>query len=101
GTNDVLSGRSTNGNGSAIPSSVNTKSEFISFILNRFESNKSDQNRVGAAFIMQEMRGSRAWPSDVARDDWVKRMKRDDVSVKREWDGSVGRTSWFDSSKDN
>ena len=101
GTNDVLSGRSTNGNGSAIPGSVNTKSEFINFILDRFETNKSDQNRVGAAFIMQEMRGSHAWPSNSARDDWVRRMNNDNVTVKREWDSSVGRTSWFDSGKDN
>lgn len=100
GTNDVLTGRSTSGNGSAIPRSINTKSEFISFLRARFNSsNQHDQ--VGAAFIIQEMRGSTAWPSTAAVNDWVDRMNNSDVTVKSEWDGSVGRTSWFDDEKDN
>lgn len=101
GTNDVLSGRDIYGNGNAIPDSVNSKSSFIDYILNRFNAGSSDQNRIGSAFIMQEMRGHNTWPDADNVDNWVKRMQQDNVTVSRVWDGSVGKTSWYDNNKKN
>lgn len=100
GINDILTGRDINGNGQAIPASVNSKPEFITFIVGRFHSGNV-QDRIGAAFIIQEMRGSHAWPSDADIDDWVARMQQASVSVSKVWDGSVGRTSWYDNDKKN
>ncbi len=101
GTNDVLRGRSTNGSGKAIPNSINTKTEFISFINGRYNGSY-DQDQVGAAFIVQEMRGnSRAWPSQTQVNDWIELMRQDGVTFQRTWDSSVGRTSYFDTNRDN
>jgi hypothetical protein len=100
GINDILTGRDINGNGQAIPASVNSKPEFINFIVGRFHSDNV-QDRIGAAFIIQEMRGSHAWPNDANIDDWIARMQQASVSVSKVWDGSVGRTSWYDNDKGN
>lgn len=96
GTNDVLTGRSVQGRGYAIPLSVNTKDEFVNFILGRFRSGNT-HDKIGAAFLIQELRGSRAWPSTSEVNTWAARMKSNsDVVVRSQWDGSVGRTSWYD-----
>lgn len=102
GTNDVLTGRDGSGNGSAIPASVNTKQEFINYIRNRFNSgNVHDQ--VGAAFIIQEMRSKtdQSWPSNADVNDWENLVNLSSVRVTRGWDGSVGRTSYYDPGKRN
>lgn len=100
GTHDVLTGRNGNGTGNAIPLSVNTKNEFINFMRNRFN-NGGAHDKVGSAFIIQEMRGDRRWPSGADINDWVDRMRNEDVTVRSVWDGNVGRTSWYDPGKRN
>ena len=101
GTNDVLTGRSSSGGGYAIPLSVNTKGEFINFIKNRFN-NGSTHNRIGAAFIMQTLRGDHGWPTSNDVADWVRRMNDPDVTVVgNRIDNNVGRTSWYDAGKHN
>jgi len=100
GTNDIFTGRNSSGGGAAIPGSINTKGEFINYVLNRFN-NGGTHDRIGAAFTMQSMRGSRAWPSAAARDDWEMRMRLPGVSFWRGWDSSVGDTSYYDDDKKN
>lgn len=101
GTNDVLTGRDSNGKGNAIPSSVNSKSEFINYILSRFN-NGVDQDKIGAGFIMQELRGTeQSYPSSADAADWTKRMQQSTVTVSRQWDSKIGDTSWYDNDKKN
>lgn len=102
GVNDVLTGRDGSGNGMAIPGSVNTKAEFITFIKNRFNG-ANVQNRVGAAFIIQEMRSrtDQTWPSNADVNQWEDLVNLPNVRVTRGWDGSVGRTSYYDPGKHN
>lgn len=99
GTHDVLTGRNPDGSGKAIPDSVNTKQELIDFVIGKYN-NGNAQDRVGSAFIIQTLRGSRAWPVAANVDNWVKRMQNPDVTVTR---ASVGifRTSWYDPGKHN
>lgn len=104
GKNDVLTGRDSNGNGSAIPGNVNTRPEFINFITDRFNS-KNVQDRVGAAFIIQEMRPKqdkdRTWPSNADVNNWKDLMNQPGVEVLRKKDFSVDRTSYYDPGKHN
>lgn len=117
GTNDVLTGRDGNGNGWAIPTCAgsikvpncvnnkndsDTKPQFIKFIKNRFNKGAA-QDRVGAAFIIQELRSNtdHSWPSAADVADWENLMNQNNVSVTRGYDGSVGRTSYYDPAKRN
>ncbi len=118
GTNDVLMGRDGNGNGWAIPTCAgsikvpncvndknngDTKPQFIKFIENRFDKKSSTQDRVGAAFIIQELRSNtdHSWPSAADVAAWENLMNQNNVSVTRGYDGSVGRTSYYDPAKRN
>ncbi|MEP6710694.1 MAG: hypothetical protein ABJA64_03160, partial [Candidatus Saccharibacteria bacterium] len=102
GTNDVLTGRDSNGNGNAISSSVNTKTEFIKYLLGRFN-NGGDHDKIGSAFIMQELRSSsdHTYPSSSDVTDWKNKMEQDSVTIKRVWDTNVKATSWYDNDKKN
>ncbi len=94
GTNDVFTGRDSNGNGSAIPSSVNNKSEFVNYIKNRFNGGKHD--KTGASFVIQELRGSTSRATNADLNDWVERMSNPDIRVYRDGSHIVHRTSWYD-----
>lgn len=108
GTNDVLTGRSSSGAGEAIPDGVGRaatndarKQEFVDFVINRFRSSAS-QNRVGAAFIIQEVNGLRRWPTDADLASFRNRiMNNSSVTLARETHSGIGRTSYYDSGKQN
>jgi hypothetical protein len=104
GKNDVLPGRLPGPNGpigQAIPNSINTKSEFVNFITNKF-TNGNAHEKVGAAFIVQTMRPGQphSWPSNADFNNWVYLMNQPSVSVFRA-NITVGRTSYFDFNKKN
>lgn len=92
--NDVLTGRDKYGNGSAIPSSVNSKAAFITFIRDKFNS-PYVQDKVGAAFIMQRMLGSRSWPTTASMNDWEARMNQSTVTFQS-LTTNVTSSSWYD-----
>lgn len=108
GTNDVLTGRSGSGAGEAIPDGVGRaasndarKREFVDFIKNRFNSGGS-QNRVGAAFIIQEVNGLRRWPTAADVASFENRiMNNGSVTLARETHSGIGRTSYYDAGKQN
>lgn len=65
----------------AIPNWVNTKSEFISFVRCKL-SNGNTQERTGAQFIIQTMRGSdNGRPSSSDIRDWESRVRNSNVGV--------------------
>lgn len=70
---------------SGIPSSVNSTSEFINFILSKLR-NGSSQDRTGAAFIIQTMRGSpysrNKPPTNNEIADWESRVR---YAASRGW----------------
>jgi hypothetical protein len=69
------------GTGYAIPTGINTKSEFINFVKCKLN-NGNAQERVGAQFIIQTMRGSdngRPTASEIA--DWEARIMNPAVGV--------------------
>jgi hypothetical protein len=99
GTNDIFPGRTSASSPWRIPSSVNTKGEFINFIVNKFN-NGNTHEKVGAAFIMQEMRGDRTWPSAADRDNWVYLMQLSNVTFESTT-MSPNTSSWFDPDKNN
>lgn len=99
GTNDVLTGRSSTGAGQAIPDSVTDKSSFVNFVLGRFNSGGT-QDRIGAAFLIQKLRGKTGWPSYAdANTDWVSIMNQSGVAVDKALNVTVGATSYYDSDK--
>lgn len=100
GTNDVLTGRTGPG-GRAIPGNVNNKNSFKNHILNRFN-NGNSHDKIGSAFIIQEMRpgGSHAWPSAADVATWTSLMDDSSVTFSRN-NKSVGRTSYFDTQHNN
>lgn len=100
GTNDVFPGRDSSGNGTALPYSVTTKAQFIDWVVDNYNSS-NDQKRVGAAFIIQELRGSRAWPDNAARDNWVALMNDDSVRVVSQSGRKLSSSSWYDPDKKN
>lgn len=80
----------------AIPASVNTKSEFIAFVKCKLNSTADNshvrkQDRVGAAFIIQTMRGltgaqagcgsTNCRPSDAQITDWEARVNNPQVTL--------------------
>jgi hypothetical protein len=81
---------------SGVPSSVNNKPEFIAFIKDLYNNSPHTQegntNWVGAAYIIQTMRGAdengnwdHGFPSDTDVDDWEKRIN--DPLVTVDWSG--------------
>lgn len=99
GTNDVLPGRSSSGGGKAIPDYVNTKQEFINFVKNKFN-NGNTHEKVGAAFIIQSIRGDNGWPTAGDVDNFEKRINQPDVTIGRA-NVNINRTSWYDAGKQN
>lgn len=74
---------SCRGNSNALPTWVNTKSEFISFVKCKLN-NGNAQERVGAAFIIQTMRGGNSTtnpPSSSQIADWEARVNNPSVNV--------------------
>lgn len=99
GTNDILPGRTSASSPYRIPNSVNTKAEFINFVVGRYNSGNT-QATIGAAFIMQGMRGSRAWCDNSCRNDWVSRMQNPNVTLSFHTYRPC-RSSWYDPGKRN
>ncbi len=104
GTNDVLKGRDTKGNGMAIPASVNTKAEFITFVINRY--NDKGHNHTGAGLIINVMlyghKPGKAFPSAAVVAKWKALMNTPQVSFSRPAAKyPVLTTSWYDSGKNN
>ena len=100
GTNDVLSGR-VDASGTVMPtSSVGSKGQFISIIKGRFSSG-STQDKVGAAFIIQLMRGSRSWPTSADVTNWESMMNQSNVTYHSLSNVSVSYSSWYDPAKRN
>lgn len=99
--NDVLTGRNGSGGGSAMPeSSVNSKSQFISYITNKFNSGGT-QDKVGSAFTIQRMRGVNNWPSATEVTDWVARMNSSEITFHSIRNQRVTSSSWYDTGKRN
>lgn len=96
--NDVFTGRTSSGGGEAMPSSqVSSKETFISYVKDRWH-NGNRQDKVGAAFIVQRMRGSRAWPTNADVTDWETRMRNPALTYAASTQ-TVTSSSWYDSSK--
>jgi hypothetical protein len=100
GVNDIFAGRTSAASPYRIPFTVNTKGEFINFVTNNFNG-ANIQNKIGAAFIMQEMRDSRKWPSNGDRDNWVSLMNQNSISVGSVNGARLSTSSWYDQGKRN
>lgn len=71
----------------ALPTAINTKAEFINFVMCKL-SRGNQQERVGAQFIIQTMRGGsdHGYPSGSDITDWQNRVNNPDVTI--DWGGS-------------
>ena len=100
-TNDVFTGRSNSGAGSAMPAStVNSKTEFINYIVNRFNGSNV-QDKVGAAYVIQRTRGVNSWPTPSDVTDWKNRMNQGSVTFLSLSNQRVKSSSWYDATRRN
>lgn len=96
GTNDVLSGRSTDGSGIAIDSSVNSPSALISFLEGRLSGSAQDQT--GAAFIISQLTGNNSRTPNLA--DFEARLNQTGVTVNQVT-AQPTYTSWYDTANND
>lgn len=100
-TNDILPRPDPNANSISIPlSSVNDLNDFTWYIHDKFD-NGNDQEKIGAAFIIQSNRGVNTWPSEADVADWVSRMEGPDMDYTSGVVTGIRNTSWYDNNKHN